>query len=57
MRYLEASPARYGLLFDQLASSARFADALQKEDHERTAFDRIVLLLHALRFATRASFA
>jgi geranylgeranyl diphosphate/geranylgeranyl-bacteriochlorophyllide a reductase len=57
MRYLEARPARYGLLFDQLASSVRFADALQKEDHERSPFDRIVLLLHALRFATRASFA
>ncbi len=57
MRYLEARPTRYGLLFDQLAASTRFADALQKEDHERTPFDRIVLLAHALRFATRASFA
>lgn len=57
MRYLEARPVRYGLLFDQLASSVRFSDALQKEDRERTPFDRIVLLLHALRFATRASFA
>ncbi|HTV93594.1 MAG TPA: FAD-dependent oxidoreductase [Verrucomicrobiae bacterium] len=57
MRYLEARPTRYELLFDQLAASTRFAEALQKEDHERTPFDRIVLLVHALRFATRASFA
>ena len=57
MRYLEARPVRYGLLFDQLAGSTRFADALQKEDGERTPFDRLKLALNALRFATRASFA
>lgn len=56
MHYLEARPVRYGLLFDQLAGSARFADALQKEDSERTPFDRLMLALNALRFATRASF-
>lgn len=54
MRYLEARPIRYGLLFDQLAASPRFADALQKEDRERSPFDRTVLWFHALRFATRA---
>jgi geranylgeranyl diphosphate/geranylgeranyl-bacteriochlorophyllide a reductase len=57
MRYLEARPARYGKLFEQLAASPRFADALQKEDHERSSFDRLVLSFNALRFATRASFA
>ncbi|HTZ55374.1 MAG TPA: NAD(P)/FAD-dependent oxidoreductase [Candidatus Acidoferrum sp.] len=57
MRYLEARPARYGVLFEQLAASPRFADALQKEDHERSSFDRLVLSFNALRFATRASFA
>jgi flavin-dependent dehydrogenase len=56
MRYLEARPARYGLLFDQLAGSTQFADALQKEDAQRTPFDRLTLALNALRFATRASF-
>jgi len=56
MRYLEARPARYGLLFDQLAASTRFSDALQKEDAQRTPFDRFTLALNALRFATRASF-
>jgi geranylgeranyl diphosphate/geranylgeranyl-bacteriochlorophyllide a reductase len=57
MRYLEARPARYGLLFEQLAASPRFADALQKEDHERSPFDRLLLSFNALCFATRASFA
>lgn len=57
MRYLEARPARYGVLFEQLAGSPRFADALQKEDHERSSLDRLVLLFNALRFATRASVA
>jgi flavin-dependent dehydrogenase len=57
MRYLEARPARYGALFEQLAGSPRFADALQKEDHERSPLDRLVLLFNALRFATRASLA
>jgi geranylgeranyl diphosphate/geranylgeranyl-bacteriochlorophyllide a reductase len=57
MQYLQARPNRYGLLFSQLAGSPRFADALQKEDHERTPFDRFVLSVNAAFFATRASFA
>ncbi len=57
MRYLEARPARYSLLFEQLAASPRFADALQKEDRERSPLDRLVLSFNALRFATRASLA
>ncbi len=57
MRYLEARPARYGVLFEQLAASPRYADALQKEDRERSPLDRLVLSFNALRFATRASFA
>ena len=57
MRYLEARPSRYGVLFEQLAASPRFADALQKEDHQRSPFDRLVLSFNALCFATRASFA
>lgn len=55
MRFLEARPKRYGLLFETLASSARFSDALYREDHERTAFDRLVLYAHAVRFGLRAS--
>jgi geranylgeranyl reductase len=54
MRYLEGKPSRYALLFDQLAKSPRFADILQREDHERTMLDRLYLYGQALRFAARA---
>jgi flavin-dependent dehydrogenase len=54
MRYLERRPARYALLFDQLAKSPRFADILQREDHERSMLDRLYLYGQALRFAARA---
>jgi geranylgeranyl diphosphate/geranylgeranyl-bacteriochlorophyllide a reductase len=54
MRFLEARPSRYGVLFEQLARSPRFADALQREDHERSLFDRLVLSFNALLFAARA---
>ncbi len=54
MRFLEARPSRYGLLFDQLAGSQRFADALSREDHERTFLDRAFLMANALRFGVRA---
>ncbi len=56
MRFLEERPKRYGLLFEQLASSRRFSNALYQEDRERTIFDRAVLYAHALRFGVRASF-
>ncbi len=55
MRFLEERPKRYGILFDQLASSTRFSNALYREDHERSTFDRLVLYAHALRFCVRAS--
>ena len=54
MRYLEKRPTRYALLFEQLAKSPRFADILQREDHERTMIDRLYLYGQALRFAARA---
>jgi len=56
MRYLEQRPSRYGLLFEQLAKAPRFADILQREDHERTMADRLYLYGQALRFAARAHF-
>ena len=56
MRYLEKRPARYALLFEQLAKAPRFADILQREDHERTMLDRLYLYQQALRFAARANF-
>lgn len=54
MRYLEERPSRYSLLFEQLAKAPRFADILQREDHERTMLDRLYLYGQALRFAARA---
>ncbi len=57
MRFLEERPSRYGMLFRQLESSRRFSDALQHEDHERTATEKITLYAHALRFGIRAAFA
>ncbi len=57
MRYLERKPSRYALLFEQLAKAPRFADILQREDHERTMLDRLYLYGQALRFAARAHFS
>lgn len=54
MRFLERSPARYAMLFGQLASTPRFADLLQKEDWQRSTGDRLFLYCQALRFAVRA---
>jgi geranylgeranyl diphosphate/geranylgeranyl-bacteriochlorophyllide a reductase len=55
MRFLERRPSRYGVLFEQLAKTPRFADVLQKEDHERTMGDRVYLYGQALRFALGAA--
>ena len=57
MRYLESKPARYGILFDQLARSRAFSDALQREEHERSLRDKLALYANAVRFGVRASFA
>lgn len=57
MRFLERRPARYGLLFEQLAASPRFADVLQKEDGDRTVGDRLFLCVQAARFFARAAAA
>ena len=54
MRFLERRPSRYALLFGQLAESPRFADILQREDHERSMLDRFYLYGQAARFALRA---
>jgi len=54
MRYLERKPSRYSALFDQMARSSRFVDLLQREDRERTFFDKAFLYGQALRFAARS---
>jgi hypothetical protein len=55
MRFLERRPARFGLLFDQLARTPRFAEVLQKDNCERTMSDRLYLYRQALRFGLRAT--
>jgi geranylgeranyl reductase len=55
MHFLERRPVRFGMLFEQLAGSRHFSDALQKESHERTIADRCQLYLQALKFALRAA--
>lgn len=54
MTYLERRPARYGLLFTQLAKFQRFSDVLQQEDHERRLRDKLYLYGQALYFAAHA---
>lgn len=53
MRYLEANPRRFALLFQQLARSPRLAAVLLKEDCERTMSERFYLYQQALRFGLR----
>ncbi|MGA8534376.1 MAG: NAD(P)/FAD-dependent oxidoreductase [Candidatus Tumulicola sp.] len=55
MRFLERRPARFGVLFELLARSPRFADVLQKEDRERTLGDRLYLYGQAAHFAVRSA--
>jgi flavin-dependent dehydrogenase len=56
MRFLERKPEHYAILFEELASSQRFARALAHENQDRSLYDRIVVYSHALRFAARAAF-
>lgn len=55
MRFLEAKPKRFGMLFEELSTNRRFSDALYREHHERSPLDRAILYAHALRFVLRAS--
>ncbi|MBV9270295.1 MAG: hypothetical protein JO165_04320, partial [Candidatus Eremiobacteraeota bacterium] len=55
MRFLEERPKRYGLLFSHLAGDRRFADILQREEHERRTIDRMYLYVKALMFAAQAA--
>jgi geranylgeranyl diphosphate/geranylgeranyl-bacteriochlorophyllide a reductase len=53
MRYLEARPRRFALLFHQLARTPRLTTVLLKEDCERTMSERFYLYQQALRFGLR----
>jgi flavin-dependent dehydrogenase len=54
MRFLERRPARFTVLFELLERNPRFAEALQKEDFERSVGDRLFLYGQAARFALRS---
>ena len=55
MRFMERRPARYALLFEQLARFPKFSDALQKDDAVRTIRDKAWLYGQAMWFAVRAA--
>jgi geranylgeranyl reductase len=55
MSFLERRPARFGVLFEQLARTPRFAEALLRESHERSFGDRMFLWSQALRLVLRAA--
>jgi hypothetical protein len=55
MRFMESRPARYALLFEQLARFPKFSDALQKDDAVRTLRDKAWLYGQGLWFAVRAA--
>lgn len=54
MRFLERRPRRFGVLFEQLATTPRFAEILQREDSHLAMADRFYLYGQALKFAANA---
>lgn len=54
MRFLERKPRRFGVLFEQLAKTPRFADILQRDDNWLPVGDRLYLYAQVLKFAARA---
>lgn len=57
MHFLERRPSRFAMLFEQLAASPTFAQALLHEDRERTAGERLVMAAQAFKLFARAAFA
>jgi geranylgeranyl reductase len=55
MHFLERKPQRFGLLFEQLASTPRFRELLEREGQPVAFADRFYLYGQALRFAIRAA--
>lgn len=56
MTFLEARPARFDVLFEQLAGTPRFADLLQRDRAAIGVRDRLYLYAQAMRFGARALF-
>ncbi|MFN2527208.1 MAG: FAD-dependent monooxygenase [Candidatus Baltobacteraceae bacterium] len=54
MRFLERKPRRFSVLFEQLATTPRFAEILQREDSYLSMTDRFYLYGQALKFAKNA---
>jgi len=54
MRFLERRPRLFGVLFEQLATTPRFAEILQREDSHLPMTDRFYLYGQALKFAANA---
>ncbi|MDQ6930220.1 MAG: NAD(P)/FAD-dependent oxidoreductase [Candidatus Eremiobacteraeota bacterium] len=54
MRFLERKPRRFGILFEQLASTPRFVELLQPEHGRRSFTDRLYLYVQAAKFAANA---
>ena len=55
MSYLERKPARFDVLFDQLESTPRFAEALAGERSDRSVLQRLYLYAQAAKFSLRAA--
>ena len=56
MSFLEERPARFDVLFSQLAATPRFADLLQRDRNSIALRDRLYLYGQAARFGLRALF-
>ncbi len=55
MHYLERKPERFGVLFEQLATTPRLPEVLHGESHRRTLADRAFLYSQIARFLLKAS--
>lgn len=54
MRFLERKPRRFGILFEQLATTPRFTELLQPEHGPRSFADRLYIYAQAAKFAVNA---
>jgi len=55
MHFLEHKPERFGILFDQLATTPRLPEILHGETHRRTLADRAFLYAQMARFLIKAA--
>jgi flavin-dependent dehydrogenase len=55
MAFLERKPARFDVLFEQLEATPRFADLLQHDRNDFSAWQWMYLYAQAAKFSLRAS--